>query len=590
MTSVQPQTSPQAALTPVTGLGASGKPRIPQRENHTPAELSFRQQTLWYLYQLDPDNPAYNVAFLLHFDGSLCIPVLEQSLNEVVRRHDSLRTRITSIEGHVFQVIAPPEPFSLELVDLSDRADGESQLKTIAQAEASRPFHLENESLVRFLVLKLAHDRHILFFNLHHIIADQWSVQILLQELVTLYQAFNAGKPSPLGEIAVQYPDFSDWQRQQLQGDYLHKQQTHWKQRLNDVPVELNLPTDFPITQPARDGNVHSIYLAPKLVDDLTRLGRSCGATPFMVIMAAFQILLHRYSNQSDVVVGFPISARPYRELESVIGYFANTLVLRSSFAENPTVQDLLRQVKKSALSAYTHQALPFEKIVEVINPPRNQYRNPIFQALLVLQNTPLANLQLPGVELRLEQLHNGTAKFDISLELHEAEGGLKGWFEYRTDVFKPETIARLADQFELLLTSMIANVDRPVNQLSFLNVDECHQILCNWAQSTDIPVDRCVHDWFELQVQRRPQAIALRWRGQTMTYAELNRQANQLAHFLTEQGVTTEDVVGVCLERSFALIVTILAIVKSGEPICRWILVIHRHDSSTCFRMRLPL
>lgn len=567
MTATQPQSTWQSSVPPALPLTASTRTlqqRIHPRQSDAPAELSSRQQQLWYLYQLHPTSPVYNVAFLLHLHGDLDRAALERSLNEIVRRHDTLRTRVTPVGDLVLQVIAPPEPTPLTCIDLSDRDNGEGQLRALIQTAARRAFVLEREPLVRFLLIKLGDDRHALFFNLHHIIADQWSVQILLQELVTLYPAFVQQESSPLPDLTVQYADCAEWQHQQLQGDPLKKLQHFWQEQLQHAPDELTLPTDFPHTRQTFVGSIHPVQLSPQLVKDLTRLGRSCKATPFMVMMAALQTLLYRYSQQADIVVGFPIAARSSQEMESVIGYFANTLALRTSFANNPTVRELLYQVKAAALSAYTHQALPFEKVVEVVNPRRNECHNPIFQTLLVLQNTPLAKLQLPGLELRLEQLHNGTAKFDLSLELHEAEGGLDGWFEYRTDLFEPATIAQFARHFEALLTAMIANPDQRVDQLPLLSHDE-QQHLLNWSETTYRPVTQCVHERFAAQVNQNPQAIAVRWREQSLTYADLNRQANQLAHFLIAQGVVAEQIVGVCMERSPALIVVMLAIMKAG-------------------------
>lgn len=529
--------------------------------------LSFAQQGLWLLYQLAPDSPLYNIVCFITINGPLQKKLLEQSLSELIRRHQALRTRFELQEDHPLQLIELPRPVSLPVADLTALPEAlrETELHSLSQQEAENPFDLTRAPLMRVRLLRLGAEKHLLHFSLHHIIADGWSMGILFQELGALYAAFNASLPSPLPRPSIQYSDFTLWQREWLTDDKVAEQLTYWKKQLAGLP-QLALPTDRP--RPLKRsfaGMLEPFHLSAEITRHLKELSQHMGATLFMTLLAGFQLLLARYSGQDDIVVGTPIANRQRQELEGLVGVFANLIVLRTDLSDDPTVCELLQRVREIALGAYAHQDVPFERLVEELQPERNTGHNPLFQVMLALQNAPSQPLTLPGLELHLSLSQSETAKFDLSLELWEGPEGLSGIMEYSTDLFNASTIRRMLNHYQQLLTAMVEQPQQRLSALSLLTTDEREQLRAWNATKTTYPQDLCLHMLFEQQVEQSPDAVALVFEGRQCTYSELNMRANQLAHSLQSRGIGPDTPVGLCLERSCELVIGILGILKAG-------------------------
>jgi len=539
--------------------------------------LSFAQQRLWFLNQWEPDNPFYNESIAVRLKGLLNISALEQSLNEIVRRHEALRTNFICVEGEPTQAIAPYLPLSLTVVDLQEIPECKREAKALqlVSEAISCPFNLAQGSLLRATLVKLSKTDHVILLTIHHIICDGWSMAVLIREIAALYTAFCSGKPSPLAELPIQYADFGVWQRQCLSGDSLQSHLSYWLKQLSNYPPLLQLPTNRP--RPAIQGfrgATQLFSLSPDLTKALKVLSQQAGTTLFMTLLAAFKTLLYRYSGQEDILVGSAIANRNRTELEGLIGLFANTLVLRTNFKDNLSFRELLYQVRECTLSAYTHQDLPFEYLVEKLQPERNPSYNPLFQVMFVLQNSPTEKLKLPGLNLSFLKLENQTAKFDLSLSMADNEFGLEGELEYNIDLFDADTTYRMVEHFRILLTGIINNPEQRLCDLPLLSAAERQQLLVLWNNTkVDYPENICIHELFEAQVERTPDAIALIARSaiavafedQQLTYQQLNHQANQLAHHLQELGVKPEVLVGICIERSIEMVISILAILKAG-------------------------
>ncbi|MBD2741475.1 non-ribosomal peptide synthetase [Coleofasciculus sp. FACHB-1120] len=547
-------------------------PRQNRDSNSFP--LSFAQQRLWFFDQLDPGNTSYNISAAVRVKGTLDAIALEQSLNAIIQRHEVLRTAFTTVNGQPVQVITPDFKFTLPLIDLRSLSNTEREqaVRQFATAEAQKPFDLTQAPLLRVRLLHLNEFEYVVLFTMHHIVSDGWSMGIFIQELVTFYKAFACRDEincvsTLLPELSIQYADFAVWQRQWLQGEVLEAQIAYWKKQLGgNLPV-LDLPTDRP--RPAVQtfqGAEEKFVLSKALIEELTKVGQQQGATLFIVLLAAFKTLLYRYTGQEDILVGSPIANRNRAELEGLIGFFANTLVLRTDLANNPTFKELLGRVREVALGAYSHQDLPFEKLVEVLQPNRDLSRNPLFQVLFALRNVPTQTLELPGVRLSLEEMESQTARFDFVLNLAQESEGLTGIFEYNKNLFDASTIQRMAGHFQTLLESIVANSDRAISTLPFLTQPEQHQLLWEWnnTHTNDSP-DRCLHELFEEQAERTPDAIAVVFDNQQLTYAELNTKAHQLAHHLQKLGVKPEVLVGICVERSLEMVIGLLGILKAG-------------------------
>ncbi|HEX8495517.1 MAG TPA: amino acid adenylation domain-containing protein [Pyrinomonadaceae bacterium] len=537
---------------------------------------SFAQQRLWFLDQMVPGNSFYNVHDAIYFTTPLHLSALKVSLNEIVRRHEVLRTTFANLDGYPVQVVNPSLELPLPFVDLSHLpADArEDEAARLSAEEAERSFDLTNGPLVRATLLRMNADEHVLLLTLHHIVSDGWSLEVFIKELSALYESFSMGQPSPLPELPIQYADFAVWQREWLRGEVLEEQLAYWRQQLADAPTTLELPTDHP-RPPVQTfrGATQSLELSTQLTASLKALSQQQGATLFMTLLAAFKTLLYRYSGQRDIVVGSPIAGRNRAELDDLIGFFVNTLVLRTRLSDDLSFCDLLHRVRESALGAYAHQDLPFEKLVEELHPERDTSRNPLFQVVFALQNISRDTLSAQPEEPALDNSNSqqghaerGTAKFDLSLALQETESGLSGVIEYSTDLFDDETISRMIGHFERLLESITADPQKRLSALQLLTDEEQHRLLFDWNDvKTDYPRDFCIHRLFEAQVERSPEAVAVNYADAQLTYAELNAKANQLARRLRKMGVGPEVIVGVCMQRSALMIVALLGILKAG-------------------------
>jgi amino acid adenylation domain-containing protein len=532
--------------------------------------LSFAQQRLWFLQQLSPDSHSYNLLDALWLEGNLNLLALEQSLSELIRRHEILRTTFPMVEGQPIQCIAPPSPVSLPLEDLQGLSKNEQteHLQEIAIAFSLKPFNLAKESLVQFKLLKLGSQEYVLLLKMHHIIYDGWSLSIFFDELSQLYAAFVWGLPSPLPELSIQYADFAVWQRQWLTGEVLERQLNYWQKQLQDAPTILELPTDYPRPPiPSFRGDGQVFRLNQDLTQRLKRLSQESGATLFMTLLAAFFVLISRYSGQLDVLVGSPIANRNSSAIEKLMGFFANTLALRGDMSGNQSFLELLERVKQTTLSAYAHQDLPFEMLVEKLQLNRDLSHNPLIQVMFSLQNTPQSEASLSG--LKMESLPLSVelkARFDLEVNFWEVSDRLESVWCYSTDLFAAPTINQMGQHFQNLLTAIAANPNMGIFELSMLSDEERYQLLSLWNEThTDYPSDKCIHQLFEEQVKRTPDAVAVVCSEQKLTYNELNCRANQLAHYLRKLGVKPEELVGICLERSLDMIVGLLAILKVG-------------------------
>jgi amino acid adenylation domain-containing protein len=529
---------------------------------------SFAQQRLWFLSRLEPDSPAYNIPRPLRMQGALNVPVLRQTFNLILARHDVLRGRFELVDGQPVQLIAPRLELDLPIVDLEHlaAAEREAEISRQAIAEAQRPFDLTQAPLLRVRLLRLAAEDHVLFLTMHHIVSDGWSMGLLVREMTQIYQALGTGQQIQLPELPIQYADFARWQRQRLQGEVLDEQVEYWKESLAGAPAVLDLPVirARPATQTTRGSHLETV-LSRELTQALGELSRREGVTLFMTLLAAFQTLLYRYSGQEDLVIGSPIAGRNRAEVEGLIGFFVNSLPLRTSLAGNPSFRELLTRVKATALGAYAHQDLPFEKIVEAVKPPRSLSYPPIFQIMFSLQNQPAVTLVLPGLKITSPKREFDTAKFDLTWFMTERDQGLSSWIEYNTDLFDRSTIERLAGHFEVLLTGIVEGPGQRIAELPLLTVAE-KQSLSQWNETqVEFPTHPCVHQLFEEQVARTPDSTAVVFEEMKITYAELNRRANQLAHYLRKRGVRPEVLVGLCVERSIDMVVGILGILKAG-------------------------
>jgi amino acid adenylation domain-containing protein len=531
--------------------------------------LSFAQQRLWFIDQLEPGNTVYNVPVAVSLKGSVNVTAFQQSLDELIRRHESLRTRFATVNGQPVQVIEAGAAINLSVLDYSELNEDEQQqqVRQHTAHETATAFDLSHGPLLRAKLLRLSADEHVLLMTMHHIVSDGWSMGILIREVAALYEAFSRGEASPLPELAIQYADFAVWQREWLEGEVLEKQLGYWREQLGGAPPVLELPTDKgrPAVQSFK-GAVHGFELGEELRRGLEALSRREGATLFMTLLAAFQSLLHRYTNQDDIVVGADVANRNRAETEGLIGFFVNMLVLRTDLSGDPSFRELIGRVRETALGAYAHQDVPFEKLVEELQPERDMSRSPLFQVVFVLQNAPMPNLELPGLTLSPVDVDSSTTHFDITLTMEETEHGLSAWIEYNTDLFEETTIRRMQQHLETLLRAVIVNPEQRVSQIPLLGVTERRQLLHDYNQTaTDFPRHSSIHQLFEQHASDTPDAVALIFNEQSLSYRELNERANQLAHHLRKLGVEVETPVAVCVERSIELIVGLLAILKAG-------------------------
>jgi amino acid adenylation domain-containing protein len=531
--------------------------------------LSFAQQGLWFINQLNPDSSPYNIPIVISLQGCINLVALQDSLNEIIQRHEVLRTSFTVVDGQPAQVVNQAVSLTLAVEDLRSLSEREctQEAQRLAMEFAQQPFDLSCQSLLRAKILFLNKKNYQLLVTLHHIIADGWSIGILIKELAALYEAFSTGKLLPLPKLPIQYRDFVNWQRQWLDTKRIQPLLTYWKQKLSGELTVLNLPTDrarSPIQ--TFTGAQAKLVLSQTLTKELKNLSRQQGVTLFMTLLTAFKTLLYRYTGQTDIVVGSPIANRNRAEVESLIGFFVNVLVLRTDLSGDLSFQELLERVKSTALEAYIHQDLPFEKLVEELQPNRDLSYNPLFQVMFVLQNMPKPNLSLSDVSITYEEGYNGTSKFDLTLFMEDSQQGLVATCEYNTDLFNADNVTRMLGHFQTLLESVVSNPQQRISDLQLLTPSEVQQLLVEWNDTkTDYPQDKCIHELFEAQVEKTPDAIAVVFENQQLTYRELNNRANQLGHYLQKLGVKPEVIVGVCMKRSSEMLIALLAILKVG-------------------------
>ncbi len=542
---------------------------IPPRSEPGPVPLSFAQERLWFLDQLEPGSSAYHIPLMVRLQGILDIAALEHVCNEIINRHEALRTTFVSQDGRPLQLIAPASPLTLPLIDLCDLPSAEQELalrQAIAQ-ELHRPFDLATGPLLRVTLLRLAAQEHVLIVVIHHIVADGWSVGVLIREMAVLYQAHVAADPVALPALPIQYADFAVWQRQWLQGERLDAQIEYWRRQLADVTGVLELPTDRPRPPIQTFHGAYQSFRVPAVVSEaLKSLSHQVGGTLFMTLLAALQVLLARYSGQHDILIGTPIANRTRPELENLIGFFVNTLVLRSDLSQNPSFQELLAQVKETTLGAYAHQDLPFEQIVDLVRPERDLSRSPLFQVLFVLQNTPRVMVELPDLQIRPLDSTHVTAKFDLSFILDETAEGLSGLIEYNTDLFDAATIVQMGGHFCTLLEGIAANPQQRVYDLPLLTLAEQQQQMQLSAGGPPIQLPaQGLHELVVAQAARTPDALALCWGEQQLSYAALLRHAQQLAHYLRAQGLRAEQPVALYLVREPQLVMALLAVLLAG-------------------------
>ncbi|MEH2381700.1 MAG: amino acid adenylation domain-containing protein [Nostoc sp.] len=541
---------------------------IEQRKEQAPPPLTFAQQRLWFLNQLDPNSISYNIPVAIRLKGRLNQAALEQSFNKIVLRHEVLRTTFAVIDSQPVQVIHPASTSIISVVDLRNLPDikRETEVKQLIIEAAQCPFDLGVAPLLRTTLLWLDEEEYILLVVMHHIVTDEWSMGVFIEELSTLYQAFCAGVPSPLPELPIQYADFAVWQRQWLSESVLETQLNYWLAQLDGAPELLQLPTDRPRPSvQTYQGTTQSLTLNTDLTQKLQTLSQESGTTLFMTLLAAFATLLYRYSGQSDILIGSPIANRNPSEIESLIGFFVNTLVLRTRFEDNPSFEKLLTQVRQTTLKAYEYQDVPFEQVVEALQPQRSLSHSPLFQVMFVLQNAPKGELELPGVTWCELNQQSTTAMFDLTVSITETDHGLVSKWEYNTDLFDGSTIERMAAHFQNLCSAIVENPVATVGELPLLSEAERHQLLSFNDTASVYPTDKCIHQLFEEQVERTPRAVAVVFENQQLTYQELNQRANQLAHHLQTLGVGPEVLVGICVERSIEMLVGLLGILKAG-------------------------
>ncbi|MGE5343919.1 MAG: amino acid adenylation domain-containing protein [Candidatus Omnitrophota bacterium] len=551
---------------------------IPRRKVFSPVPLSFAQQRLWVLDRLVPDNSFYNVPNAIIIKGKLDIPVFERTINELIRRHESLRTVFCMENEEPVQVILPEMPYKLNVIDIShlDEAERDKEMHRLTAREASMPFDLEHGPMMRIMLLILGQDMNALAYTMHHIVSDTWSMELFTRELVMIYEAFLENRPSPLPEIPIQYADFSVWQKEWLQGEVLDRQLSYWKNILSgELPI-LEIPADRqrPAISSYR-GKMQKVRIPEDLTLKLVELSRSQGCSMYMLVMAAFNVLLYRYSGQDDILIGSPIANRRRAELEQIIGFFANTVVIRTDLSGNPPFTQLLERVREVTSGTYDNQDLPFEKLVEELQPDRYMNHNPLFQAMFVLQNVPRQSVEIKNentksLEVRPFPAYSGSAKFDLWLSLSQYEDIMAGSFEYSTDLFDDDTITRIFNNLKNLLAAIVENPNQRLDDLDFISDEEKDRLINQWNNTHKEYDLQSLHHAFEVQVQKTPDRMAVFAESShaaslQLTYRELNERADQLAFDLTQKGVGLDMIVGLKIERSVEMVIGLMGILKAG-------------------------
>ncbi|WP_031282579.1 condensation domain-containing protein, partial [Photorhabdus temperata] len=536
------------------------------REGELP--LSFAQQRLWFLAQLEGVSETYHIPMALHVCGQLDSVAWQQALDSVFARHDALRSVFVSVDGQPqVQLLAPDSGLRLSQHDLRGLPEADGVLERLCAEEARAPFDLERGPLIRASLIRLADDEYRFLLTQHHIISDGWSVDVLIRELSAFYTAFLAGQPAPLPPLTIQYPDYAAWQRQWLSAERTGVQSDYWRAMLADAPVLLDLPTDRP--RPSEQsfiGHTVPVNLDTALTTALKRLSEQHGVTLFMTLLSAWAVVLSRLSGQETVVIGTPSAGRSRQEVEPLIGFFVNTLALRIDIPGELTVTELLARVRQTALAAQAHQDLPFEQVVEIVQPPRRLAHTPLFQVMFAWQSTEGTEWQLPGLAVSPVNQAFDVVKFDLELSLSEEAGGVVGALSYASALFDAPTMARQVGYLHAVLQAMVAQAQQPVGTIDILASAERRLLLETWnATETAYPEQLCIHQLFEQQVAQAPDAPALVYEEQTLSYAELNARANRLAHQLIALGVEPDQRVAICVSRSPAMVVAVLAVLKAG-------------------------
>ena len=536
---------------------------------------SFAQQRLWFLDRFEPGTAAYNLPYVFWIKGALQVDVLTRAFRAVAQRHDSLRTIFDSVDDEVRQVVLSDVDIKIPVIDLTEVPKGESESEALrlASEESKKPFDLSEGPLLRVVVFRLGPETYLLLVVMHHIITDGWSVSRLLREVTTCYAAIVENKKPELPELPIQYTEYAQWQREYMSGEVLTKEVEHWKKTLAGAQTLLELPTDHarPTTHTwhSLHGANERIVLDGATLAKLKSIAQREGSTLFMVSMAAFQALLWRYTYQESILVGTPIGARNHVEVENLIGLFVNTLIFRTDFSTHVSFRDLIRQVRSYALEAYMHQDMPFEKLVEELVSQRSLDTSPLFQVMFTFQNIPKQVLRISGLSIEEIDFETGIAKFDLSLEMGESDNKLHCQFEYNADLFEQSTIQRMLGHFKGLIEAALENPDLPIADLPMMSAAEKKQVLVEWNQTAaDYSGDhsrRCIHELFELQVERSPDAVAVVAGQVELTYLELNQRANQLAWYLLNRGVGPDVPVGLCVDRGPEMVIALLGILKAG-------------------------
>ncbi|ODG96161.1 non-ribosomal peptide synthetase [Nostoc sp. KVJ20] len=557
------------------------RPVIQRIEREGLLPVSFAQERVYFIQQLAPESSAYQFQATMRFKGQLNVAVLQQCLNEIVRRHEIFRTTYPAVNGRLFQIIHPASPISFRVIDLQTfpESEREAEVQRLVEAEVQKPFDLNQLPLVKWVLLRLSDQEHLLLHIEHHITHDGWSFNVFLGELLELYQAFCLGNPSPLTEPILQFVDFAHWQRQWVKSQKAQTQLTYWQQQLSGSSPLLELPLDRPRPpEQTYNGDQIRVELPINLCESLRVLSRQEGVTLFMTMLGAFLVILHRYTGQNDLSVGTAVANRRMHEVEKLIGMIVNNLVLRTDLSGNPTFRELLDRVRQVTLEAYNNEDLPFDKVVEVLKPIRNLSHNPLFQVMFSFHDSPMPDLSLPGLDISLhEPISNKSAKFDLDFLViprseqrvqNGSKTGAKGItlvLEYNSDLFDAATIQRMLEQYQTLLEGIVANPEQRVSELPLLTETQ-QQLLVEWNQTQkEYTFNQGIHELFAAQVELTPDAVAIQQEGEHLTYRELSDRTNQLAHYLQTLGVKPETLVGICIERSLEMIIGLLGILKAG-------------------------
>lgn len=547
---------------------ASTEDKIPRRRESGPAPLSFSQQRLWFFDQFEPASFVYNVLTPVSLRGNLDVSALQEAFNHLVRRHEALRTTFELREGQPVQIIGQQQSIPIRRIDLSHQArpEQQGQFHAVFNDETCRPFDLKKGPLLRITLVRMAAEEHALLLAMHHIVTDGWSMNVLVREAVALYAMYSAGLAPGLSPLPIQYADFAVWQRSWLQGEVLEQQLAYWKQHLGAKPAVLELPTDFPRPAVQTYRGASFIFpFSPALSQSLKTFCRAQQATMFMVLLAAFNVLFHRYTGQQEIIVGSPIANRNRKELEGLIGFFANTLPMRTNVSGELSFREVLARLKEAALGAYAHQDLPFEYLVEQFHPERSLSHSPLVQVMFNFEPTIPQMAEMPGLSASLMDYDNKSAKFDLTLFARDHGTEIFGTLEHNVDLFTSETIERMAGHLLTLLSGIVANPDQPISGLPLLTRHERYQMLEEWNATEAACPQLCAHQIFEAQVHNAPNRTALIFENQELTYAQLNARANQLAHYLSSLGARPGKFVGIFMERSVEMIVAVLGVLKSG-------------------------